>query len=87
MILETYYFNRELRSEMMNQLIQRINELYKKSQAQGLTEAEAEEQARLRQEYINRFKHNLAAILDNTVIVHPDGRKTPVKRTKQELPH
>ena len=32
--------------------IDRINELYHKSQAVGLTEEEKEEQARLRQEYV-----------------------------------
>ena len=33
--------------------IDRINELYHKSQAVGLTEEEKEEQARLRQEYVD----------------------------------
>ena len=36
--------------------LDRINELYRKSKAEGLTEAEAEEQKRLRKEYVEAFK-------------------------------
>ena len=35
--------------------IARINELYHKSKAEGLSEAEKAEQAALRQEYVVRF--------------------------------
>lgn len=44
--------------------IDRINELAKKSKAEGLTDLEKQEQDKLRKEYINLFKKNLKAQLD-----------------------
>lgn len=57
----------------MNERIARINELYHKSQGPGLTEAEKEEQARLRREYVDSVRNNLKSQLDNIVIEKPDG--------------
>ena len=42
----------------MDEKIKRINELYHKSQAEGLSAEEKDEQARLRKEYINSVKVN-----------------------------
>lgn len=53
--------------------IARINELYKKSKAEGLTDAELQEQALLRREYIDDFKRNLRGQLDNIDVVEADG--------------
>lgn len=53
--------------------IARINELYKKSKAEGLTEAEAKEQKLLRQEYIASFRANLVSQLNNIDIQEQDG--------------
>lgn len=53
--------------------IARINELYHKSQAEGLTPEEKEEQARLRQEYIANVRANLRGQLNNIDIVNADG--------------
>ena len=44
---------------MTQEKIQRINELYRKSQAEGLSEAEKKEQDLLRKEYIANVKKNL----------------------------
>lgn len=55
--------------------IARINELARKSKAEGLTEEEKLEQQRLRQEYITEFRKSLVAQLDNTIIVEPDGTR------------
>mgnify|MGYP000271938562 CR=1 FL=1 len=60
---------------MTNEKIARINELARKSRAQGLTEQERAEQAALRREYIDSVKANLAAQLDSTYLVEPDGTK------------
>ena len=50
---------------MTQEQIQRIGELYRKSQApEGLTEAERAEQAFLRQGYVDAVKANLRAQLD-----------------------
>lgn len=60
--------------------IDRINELARKKKTVGLTEAEAAEQAVLRREYLDGFRENMKAILENTVIQQPDGTKTPLKK-------
>lgn len=53
--------------------IARINELYHKSKAEGLTEAEKKEQAVLRQEYIASVRGNLRAQLNNIDVQQADG--------------
>lgn len=58
---------------MDQQKINRINELYHKSKAEGLTEAEAAEQQLLRQEYIMAIKAGIAAQMENVDIVQKDG--------------
>ena len=60
----------------MGQLIDRINELYHKSQKEGLTEAEREEQARLRKEYVQIVRNNFKLQLDNIDIQEKDGTIT-----------
>ena len=57
-------------------MIARINELYHKSQAEGLTAAEKEEQQRLRQAYVAKVRANLRGQLDNISIVEKDGSIT-----------
>ncbi len=58
---------------MTQEKIQRINELYRKSQAEGLSEAEKKEQDLLRKEYIANVKKNLRNQLDNIDMVNDDG--------------
>ena len=57
----------------LEEKIARINELYHKSKAEGLTEEEKAEQARLRQDYVNNFRANLRAQLNNIDVVNEDG--------------
>lgn len=61
---------------MKEEKIQRINELYRKSKAEGLTEKEKEEQKILRQEYVASFRQNLRSQLNNISIQEPDGTIT-----------
>ena len=56
--------------------IDRINELARKSKAEGLTEEEKAEQAKLRQEYIAAVRLNLRTQLDNINIQEKDGSIT-----------
>ena len=58
---------------MTQEKIQRINELYRKSQAEGLSEAERKEQDLLRKEYIANVKKNLRNQLNNIDMVNDDG--------------
>lgn len=59
--------------------IKRINELYHKSQAEGLTEEEKAEQAQLRAEYVANVRANLRGQLDNISIRESDGSITDLK--------
>lgn len=58
---------------MTQQEIQRINELAHKAKAQGLTQEEKEEQARLRRAYIDAVKASLKSQLDS--IEYVDDKK------------
>ena len=60
----------------MEERTKRINELYHKSQAEGLTEAEKEEQTALRAEYIAAVRANLRGQLNNVNIQEKDGSVT-----------
>lgn len=58
---------------MTDEKINRINELYRKSQAEGLTEDEKKEQAILRKEFVASVKGNLRSQLNNIDMVNEDG--------------
>lgn len=58
---------------MTQEKIDRINELARKSKAEGLTTAEREEQQALRREFIENIRGNLKSQLDNIDIQNPDG--------------
>lgn len=60
----------------LEEKITRINELYRKSKVEGLTEEELKEQQILRKDYIDAFKRNLRGQLDNISIKEEDGSIT-----------
>jgi len=60
----------------MQETIDRINELYHKSQGEGLTEAEKAEQKELRQQYILSIRRSLRGQLNNIDIKEEDGSIT-----------
>lgn len=62
--------------------IDRINELARKLKIQKLTEQEAAEQKRLREEYIAAFRRSLTDQLENTYIVDVDGSKRKLQKRK-----
>ncbi|OXS61024.1 DUF896 family protein [Cohnella sp. CIP 111063] len=53
----------------MDQLINRINELSRKSKKEGLSEQEVAERDRLRKQYLSIFKSNFRQELDRIEIV------------------
>ena len=63
----------------MKEVIARINELAAKNKAEGLTDEELVERDKLRRIYIDSYKANLVAQLENIYIVQPDGTKVKVK--------
>lgn len=61
-------------------LIERINHLAHK---ENLTQAEKEEQAKLRKEYVRQFKEGFRQTLDNVKVVDEEGNDiTPKKKGK-----
>ncbi len=64
----------------MEELIKRINELSRKSKAQGLTEAEKEEQAQLRGKYIQAFRQGMMNTLEGVYIVDENGNKKKLEK-------
>lgn len=61
---------------MNDSKIDRINELYRKSQAEGLTDDELREQKELRAEFIANVKANIRSQLNNIDIEEKDGTIT-----------
>lgn len=61
---------------MTDEKIARINELYRKSKAEGLTNEEKAEQTALRKEFIQSVKMSLKSQLDNVDIKEADGSIT-----------
>ena len=55
------------------QKIARINELYRRSKAEVLTDAEKQEQKLLRLEYVQAIRANLRSQLNNIDIEEKDG--------------
>lgn len=63
---------------MEKKKVERINELAHLSKERALTEAELAEQKALREEYIQEFRAQFRATLENTVVQDPDGTRTPL---------
>ena len=61
---------------MDQNMIDRINALYHKSQSVGLSEEEKVEQAALRKEYIETIRTNMRANLNSISIREQDGSIT-----------
>lgn len=58
-------------------VIERINELYKKSKAEGLTEEEKKEQKELREYYLEVFRNNMKMQMDGVEKVSTKKKKYP----------
>ena len=69
---------------MTEEKIARINELYHKSKAEGLTEEEKAEHQQLRQEYLAAIRNNMRATLDNVSVKNPDGSITELKNLRKK---
>lgn len=64
----------------MDEMVKRINALAKKSREEGLTDAEKEEQAELRQRYIKAFRQGLENTMQNVYIVDEKGNKKKIEK-------
>lgn len=70
---------------MEQKKIDRINELARLAKTRELTNIELAERSELRTEYLRDYRAALTGILDNSVIVRPDGsREAVVERKKSD---
>lgn len=60
----------------------RINELARKSKAEGLTDAEKQEQQQLRAAYIQAYRNSMRSTLEQIRLVDEDGNETALKQNK-----
>ena len=65
--------------------IDRINELARLAKERELSEEEKQERGALRKEYIAVWRESTIAVLENTYIQTPDGKKHKLQR-KGTLP-
>ena len=68
---------------MENSKIERINELARLAKERELTAEELAERDALRKEYIAEWRQSAAAVLDNTYIVTPDGKKHKLQKKEE----
>ena len=66
--------------------IDRINQLARKSKAEGLPPEEKQEQAKLRRMYIDSVKASLVGQLEHTYIVDEKGNKRKLPRKNPTRP-
>ena len=65
---------------MIQDKLNRINELARLQRERELTEAEREEQAQLRREYIAEWRNGVMQVLDNTYVVDKNGIKHKLQK-------
>ncbi|BFL78636.1 uncharacterized protein YnzC (UPF0291/DUF896 family) [Staphylococcus hominis] len=63
--------------------IDRINELAKKKKEQGLTEAEAKEQSKLRKQYLDSFRKGFKQQIESTKVIDPEGNDVTPEKLKK----
>ena len=66
--------------------IERINELARLARERELTAEELAERDLLRREYIAAWRESTIAVLENTYIQTPDGKKHPLPRKGKTPP-
>ena len=62
--------------------IDRINELAKRKK-QGLTEAEAKEQSKLRKQYLDSFREGFKQQIESTKVIDPEGNDVTPEKLKK----
>ncbi len=69
---------------MEQEFIERINALARKAKEEGLSPVEAEEQKRLRAQYIQMWRKSVQAHLDNIYYVDEAGNKQKLKKKEKK---
>ncbi len=71
---------------MEQKKLDRINELARLAKLRQLTEAELTERDVLRMEYLAEWRESTIALLENTYIQTPDGKKHKLQKKQRDLP-
>ncbi len=69
---------------MEHEKIERINELTRLSRERELTHEELVEREALRREYLDGFRQNARAVLENVRLKRPDGTLEPQKKKEDK---
>ena len=69
---------------MEHEKIERINELTRLSRERELTHEELVEREALRREYLDGFRQNAPAVLENVRLKRPDGTLEPLKKKEDK---
>lgn len=73
----------KLTEEQEKKLTDRINELYHKKEAQGLTKEEEEERQKLHKEFIRNFRAGFKQDVEDLVIVDKNGKEVTSEKAKK----
>ena len=68
---------------MIQEKLNRINELARIAKERELTAEELAERDELRREYIAEWRRGAEQVLDNTYLVTPDGKKTKLRKREK----
>ena len=71
---------------MENSKLERINELARLAKERALTAEELAERDALRREYIAEWRQGAIAVLENTWVVTPDGKKHKLQKKDGKKP-
>ena len=71
---------------MENSKLARINELARLAKERALTAEELAERDALRREYIAEWRQGAIAVLENTYVVTPDGKKHKLQKKDGRRP-
>ena len=67
---------------MENSKLERINELARLAKERALSAEELAERDQLRKEYIAEWRRGAIAVLENTYVLTPDGKKHKLQKRK-----
>lgn len=63
--------------------LNRINELSKKSKTTGLSVEEAQEQSKLRKEYLATFRSSMRDTIENVTVIDAEGTDVTPEKVKE----
>ena len=67
---------------MSKEKLSRINDLAKKSKAEGLSKEEKEEQSKLREEYLQNIRQSFTNQITNMTVIDPEGNDVTPDKVK-----